>query len=200
MNFRNMALGFVGALALSLSAANAATLHIDGTGQLTGASGVSVGGSLYDVAFVDGTCSGLFDGCDETSDFFFTNRGDADAASQALLDQVFVDGPTGQFDSLPYLTNGIETTLYSGYVYTPYGFLQGPAFYSSVAGNSASESGDGVFATLTSGQGYTRDTSLTDSAVFAVWRVSAVPLPASLPLLIAGLGGLAFMRRRRKVG
>ncbi len=43
-------------LVVCLSAsANAATLNVVG-GQLLGASNVDVGGSLYDVAFQDGTC------------------------------------------------------------------------------------------------------------------------------------------------
>lgn len=36
------------------------TLIIDGGGQLTGATGVDVGGTLYDVTFMDGTCIAMF--------------------------------------------------------------------------------------------------------------------------------------------
>jgi hypothetical protein len=46
------------------SAASAATLIVDSNGILTGATGVNVGGTLYDVEFVDGSCIALFDGCD----------------------------------------------------------------------------------------------------------------------------------------
>ncbi len=90
---------------LSAGSTNAATLNVSG-GQLLGASNVFVGGNLYDVAFVDGTCIALFNGCDSAADFTFTTQADALAASQALLDQVFLDGGAGAFDSLPAITNG----------------------------------------------------------------------------------------------
>ncbi len=60
------------ALAWMAGGAQAATLDIVG-GILHGASGVDVGGTLYDVEFLDGTCIVLFNGCDQSSDFTFTN-------------------------------------------------------------------------------------------------------------------------------
>jgi opacity protein-like surface antigen len=50
-------------LVLMASSAQAATLDVVG-GQLHGAFGVDVNGSLYDVEFLGGTCIELFDGCD----------------------------------------------------------------------------------------------------------------------------------------
>ena len=85
------------------SGAFAATLDVVG-GQLLGASNVNVGGTLYNVQFIDGTCVALFNGCNEASDFTFTEPVSALSAAQALLDQVFLDGPSGSFDSIPYLT------------------------------------------------------------------------------------------------
>ena len=41
----------------------AATLIVDGGGQLLGASGVNVGGTFYDVSFLGGTCEDTFSGC-----------------------------------------------------------------------------------------------------------------------------------------
>ena len=40
------------------------------------------------VLFTDGSCVTLFDGCDAPADFAFTLQLDAEAAAQALLDQV----------------------------------------------------------------------------------------------------------------
>jgi hypothetical protein len=101
------------------------TLDIVG-GQLLGAFDVDLNGSLYDVTFVDGTCVGLFDGCDESSDFFFQDYASAEDASRALLDSVFSDiyqypHPLGTFDSDPGLTSGCS---YSNYceIYTPYDY------------------------------------------------------------------------------
>jgi len=74
-------------------------------GQLLGASSVDAGGTLYNVEFLDGTCIDLYSGCDEVSDFTFQSFGAAQLASQALLDQVFIDGVDGLFDSDPTLIN-----------------------------------------------------------------------------------------------
>jgi hypothetical protein len=52
-------------------------------GKLSGATGVDVGGSLFDVSILDGSCTGLFLGCDATEDFVFTTLGDATVAAQA---------------------------------------------------------------------------------------------------------------------
>lgn len=103
---------FLGAAALavgvSAGAGLAATLTIDATGQLTGATDVTVEGSLYDLTFAHGSCAGLFMGCDDAADFIFPTAGQAISAAQALLDQVLIDGPLGQFDSHPELVAGIS--------------------------------------------------------------------------------------------
>jgi hypothetical protein len=69
-------------LFLAASGTRAATLNVI-DGQLVGASNVDVGGILYDVEFLNGTCIALFDGCDSSADFTFTNSVDAIAAAQA---------------------------------------------------------------------------------------------------------------------
>ena len=83
-------------------AASAATLTMDASGILIGATGVTVGGTLYDVVFVDTTCIAAFSGCDSNTDFTFTTESAAISAAQALLDQVFLDGASGNFDSITW--------------------------------------------------------------------------------------------------
>lgn len=107
MDFKTLFTAAAMAIGLSSAPSFAATLIVDGSGQLRGAAGVDVGGTLYDVTFREGTCTALFDGCDDPSDFTFTTLTDAQAASQALLNQVFIDGPAGNFVS-PSLTFGIS--------------------------------------------------------------------------------------------
>ena len=102
---------------LASFSAGAANLNVAG-GQLMGATGVIVDGSSYNVAFLDGTCIALYDGCDDASDFTFQTAAAATLASQALLDQVFLDG-IGLFDSNPALTNGL-THANTGSALTPY--------------------------------------------------------------------------------
>ncbi len=86
-----------------------AVLNTSG-GILTGASGVNVNGTLYDVAFREGTCADLFSGCDQNSDFIFSNPSNDGTllgnAMLALLEQVLIDSPLGAFDSNPALTYG----------------------------------------------------------------------------------------------
>ena len=47
---------------------------------------VLVDGDLYNVQFLDGTCSEMYNGCDSTSDFTFQTLAAATLASSALSD------------------------------------------------------------------------------------------------------------------
>ena len=80
-----------------------ASLIVDGSGNLLGATDILVVGTLYDVTFVDGSWFDLFTGCDELADFDFTDQVTAFLAAQALLDQVFIDVGSGLFDTDPEL-------------------------------------------------------------------------------------------------
>ena len=96
---------------------NAATAVMSG-GQLMGATGVEVNGASYDVAFLDGSCNSLYNGCTGLS--FTTSSGALDA-SQALLDQVMI--PQGISANNHYLINGIgavwDTSFGGAIILTP---------------------------------------------------------------------------------
>jgi hypothetical protein len=98
---KNKILALVGALALCSSLSATAAPIVVG-GELVGATGVAVGGSIYNVDFIDGSCASVYSGCDAASDFTFNSLADGDLASQALLDQVLV----GIYDTTPSLTIG----------------------------------------------------------------------------------------------
>ncbi len=177
------------------SIANAATHTIVG-GQLVGATGVDVGGTLYDVQFVDGSCTSLFNGCnDPLTDFTFTTYQDANLARIALSEQVFTDSAAGNFDSDPSLTNGLGS---EGRVMTPYRYH--PTFTEYLVAvqfwNAISEASDSITSSFS--LPYTLNTGFYDDRTYAVWTVSAVPLPAALPLYGAGMAILGFIGWRRK--
>lgn len=177
-------------LAILVSPAGAATLNVAG-GQLLGASDVLVGGNLYNVAFAQGTCIALFDDCDDSSDFTFTTQAAANLASQALLDQVFIDGGLGLFDTDPELTTGC-TSVVQCFANIVYG-LDGANLMTSLAVNKVPGLGDSVAA----GSGLTMSTNLSGSStnVYAVW--SPVPEPGTGLLLAGGLIAMGIARRRQ---
>lgn len=193
MKIRGFLWGVLGALCLFVESAAAATLVVNGSGQLTGARGIDVGGSLYDVNFLDGSCYGLFDGCDEATDFAFRDDGaKANLAAQALMDQVFVDGAAGLFDSNPNLTLGCSNIDNRCTVYTVW---KDATVNVSDVYNFPGATPD--FRSTGFGLSPFFNTSTTGYGVFAKWNVATVPVPASLSLLLAGLGGLAVIRRRK---
>ncbi|WP_152612896.1 hypothetical protein [Tateyamaria sp. ANG-S1] len=189
--FRKLFAGAALAFGLCASGAHALTLDTF-SGQLRGASDVNVGGSLYSVSFRDGSCFDLYSGCDEASDFAFSTAADAQAASLALLDQVFLNSSLGRFDTDPELTLGIESTQL-GVILTPY---QGDSFtalgYGAVNGNRRNN--DGASALSFSAT----DVSTSSFFSYAVWTpnpsLAAVPLPPAVLMLLTALGGVFSMR------
>ena len=175
-------------------------------GQLIEAKGIMVGTETYDVSFNGrDTCAVAFNGCDDASDFVFHTHEEASAASQALLDQVFLDDPLSpkMLDSEPKLTDGCAY-LNVCEVHTPYAPGNGGWGLSSCAWNGYNDSINN-YCMPTDWPWYVDPELGTgcdcfDWFTWAVWTPSLtpVPLPAALPLLGAGLLPLGLIGRRRK--
>ena len=176
-------------------ASAAAIQQVNASGELTGAVGVNVGGTLYDVAFVDGTCFAVFSGCDQASDFAFTNAADAAVAAQALIDQVFLDTGLGMFDTQPELTLGCEPGINFCAALVPSSTIAG-AVTGGAALNVPAVLGDfpTVFAVNS-----LDDTAATggENLVWAVFSAQSLPAPSTLALIGVAVAGVGFSRRKR---
>jgi len=198
---RKLAFAFGAAVALVAAPACAATQIVNGSGVLTGATGVNVNGTSYGVTFADGSCPALFGGCNDSSDFVFTTSAAAGDAAQALLDQVFLDTGLGSFDSNPQLTLGCETAgIFGCFAGVPY--AGGLIVYWQDA-NNGTTFGDSVFPGF--GTLADSDTSNAGGHVWAIFTLSAgvaggVPEPSTWAMMLLGFGGIGLaMRRKRKV-
>jgi hypothetical protein len=178
---------------LAAAGAQGATLQVVG-GELQGATGVLVGSDRYDVKFVDGSCLTLYEGCDEGTDFVFNTKARADAASQALLDLVFVNSGLGAFDDDPSLTRGCEISLVC-VVITPW---EEPTI-NPFAPSSFAVNTNGSFPDRVEPAGFSRFDATTEGTenVFAVWAPasSAGPIPEPGAALLFAVGFAILSRR-----
>ncbi len=188
------------AVQLATSVSQAATLNVI-DGILYGAAGVEVDGTLYDVQFVDGPCITFFSGCDEASDFVFSTQSSATAAAQALLDQVFLDGPDGLFDSRPYLTAGCAESVPNPYVCavsTPYAVdSPGRVFITPVWNVDGASDADFIAGVWSFDATYDYSYTNDPSWIYASWSMP-VPEPGAGILIGAGLAYMSCRRGSRR--
>lgn len=177
-------LAAVFALCMPAAASASATLLVNGSGQLVGATGVNVGGSLYNVAFEE--CEfGVSASCNP----FFSTDAAAALAAQALLDQVLIDSPAGTFDSDPTKIFGCGNAAFC-IVAVPYTLLNdAESAFNLPAG------GDSVENTPFYWNGTTHGSAQLDYAVFA--RFSAVPELSTWTMILLGFCGIGLAMRRR---
>ncbi|HEU4821089.1 MAG TPA: PEPxxWA-CTERM sorting domain-containing protein [Qipengyuania sp.] len=192
----SMSAFLAGTSLLFAGSAHAATLQIT-AGKLTGATGVLVDGASYDVTFADGTCIELFAGCDN-EDFAFQTLTGANAAANALLDQVFLDGVSGSFDTNP-ISTAVCNLNFNCFFIVPFARLAGDGVDAVRAENWALELNDKTLALQTTTTFDTRQSSLSNYAVFTRSIAAPVPEPSSWMLFIGafGLVGGAMRRLRR---
>ena len=165
-------------------------------GQLVGATDVEVDGQLYTVTFQGGTCIDAYDGCDENADFPFATPDLNNAAAQALLDQVFVDGPDGLFDSNPSLTTNCTSTSACFAIWptalnpsdSSFAFLFGVLNVTGEPDPIAAPAAWPIDESININGG--------GALTWAIWtKKAAVPAPGALGLLVIGLVWAGIRRR-----
>lgn len=167
-----------------------------------GAYNVLVDGAYYDVKFKDGKGTDLFY---KNGGWVFTflTEGGAKAASEALMNQVFIeDAGYADYDNYSERTNGIEFE-WGGNIYTPYEcFTAGELFKGSAFFNESLLSNTNGKVDSVAPLGYNfypdsdQDFASYQSWVYAQWS-TPVPIPSTIMLLGTGLFIIVGINRKR---
>jgi hypothetical protein len=189
-------------LCASLAAQASPTLLVE-AGKVIGADNVQVAGALYDVRFVDGTCTQVFGVCSTASFAFDYNN--AVQAALALLDTVLVDtDPKWPLDSRPSLIRGCGDPYERCEIFTP-AFFEVQLGVELLTGAVASaQPRPSQYSDQVVGESRTLDTDTSPYwyETWAVWTkapANQLPDPPSISLVGAALG-LAYvshLSRRR---
>jgi len=178
-----------------LAATNSQAGLIMESGELIGATDIEIAGfGTYNVFFEDGSCAELFSGCDEITDFAFNDLDQVRAASQALLDQVFIDSNLWLLDTDPTLTRGCEDDA-KCIAFIPYKFLDNWVIGKNLV-NASMENGDkhGYATNL----GIDQSIAVRSNTTFAVFtKVVQVPAPPSVLLFSSALIFLVSLKRKQ---
>lgn len=165
--------------------------------SLMGAQNVDVLGKLYDVEFLQPSCN-FRESCGYDGDLLtFHTETEAKAASQALLDQVFLDAGPLSFDSNPELTNGCNYyAAYQCWVVTLFEIAVFEYLPTKILGAAAVNKGidTGPEDVRLAGADY----GYGDYG-YAKWSPSPVPVPAAAWLFGTAILGLIGFNKRRKV-
>jgi hypothetical protein len=171
-------------------------LDLDATGKLIGARNVDVGGTLYNVVFIDDSFSHRFvnaGGLDATS------VEQASAFSSALLDSVLLDGTSGAFDANPALTSGC-TIISQCLILTPYILdTQAGTVATRAAKNFSSLTHLALPDTVSSfSLNVSQDLGGSGDLVWADWSLAgpAIPEPSVLALLLVALPVFGWQYRK----
>ena len=185
--FKTLAAASLAMASQTVPHASASTLELSGN-VITGVLGVDVGGTLYDVTFADGSAVNL-------EPFTFTTQAAADAASNALLTEVF---STGSADVI----NGCTPT-YSSTATCAIATLAARRL------TSHSQGPGNVYASILVLKYDGSSSSVTDNVVpsvigsafrstFADWQAEPVPEPGSAALAATGLAAVAAAAAKRR--